>query len=625
MDRASGDGVEREMLRFAGLTLDAAARTLIDPTGREVALRRGEFDLLLAFVRNPGRALSRDMLLTEIARPTEPFDRSIDVQVGRLRRKIEADPSRPAIIVTVPGIGYRFAAHLTRVATDDMPTAAPSSAPIPAERPAERRQVTVVRYSLDGYGLLAARLDPEDLREVVDAFQRCCGDNAGRFGGALGQRAGGEATAWFGWPEAREHAVEWGVRAALASVAAVATLRVCAAGPLSARAAIATGFVLVGGSASPADPPDVFGEAPTLAAELLAGAPHGAVVIADTTRRLVGRLFGLSPISAPKAPTGFIVSGENANEGRFVALRGDNLTPLVGREEELALLERRWRQASTGAGRLVLLGAEPGIGKSRLVYELRQRLAGEPHTAVTCFCAPHQQDSAYHPIIAHIERAAGFEPGDDAATRLDKLEGLLAPAGAERAAISLIAELLSVPADERNPPLLLSPHQRRQRTIGALTELLVGAARRGAVLLVFEDVHWIDPTSRDVLEGLIERAADLPVLLIVTHRPEFVPPWTTLSLATTLLLNRLDGLETAAMVAAAGGEALPVELRRQIAERAEGLPLYVEELTKVAIEVDAAPVPSTSTIRWWPGSTAHRRQSGWRNSARRSGAASHMN
>jgi len=586
--------VETEVFSFQGMTLDVMGRTLVDPSGTEVTLRHAEFELLLAFLRHPGRALSRDTLLNAVSgRRAEPFDRSIDVHVGRLRQKIEPDPRKPSLIVTVPGVGYKFAAKLVPVAPDETPITPQSAAPTPAARPAERRQVTVACYSLDGYGALAARLDPEDLRGIVDAFQRCCADAVARFGGFLAQRSGGEATAWFGWPEAREHAAEWAVRAALAATAAVAHLPAGAAGPLTARAAIATGPVLVGGGASPTDAPDMLGEAPTLAAALLARAPSGAVVIAEATRRLVGGLFDFSPVLSGDDAPGFAVVGGSGGENRFAALRGDKLTPLVGRDEELALLKRRWRQATSGIGRLILLGAEPGIGKSRLIHEFRARLADEPHTPITCFCAPHQQDSAYHPIVAHLERAAGFASGDDAAMRLDKLEALLAPAEADPEAITLIADLLSVPTDGRYPPLTLSPRQLRVHTIAALTELLVGTARRSPVLLVFEDVHWIDPTSREVLEVLIERAAELPVLLIVTHRPEFVPPWTTHSRATTVLLTRLDGADAVTMVAAAGGGALPPDLRRQIAERAEGLPLYVEELTKAALEGGAASVPAS--------------------------------
>jgi tetratricopeptide (TPR) repeat protein len=317
------------------------------------------------------------------------------------------------------------------------------------------------------------------------------------------------------------------------------------------------------------------------------------VIIAESTRSLVGDLFELRPCAsgaADEAPA-YSVLGAAAVEDRFMATHAARLTPLVGREEELALLMRRWRQAASGAGRLVLLGAEPGMGKSRLVHELAERMRGETLTHLTCFCSPHHRDSAYYPIIGYLERAAGFVRGDSPENRFAKLEAFCGPNEAQT--IALFADLLSIPAEGKYAPPTVGPDQRRELTCAALVEHFVSAVRRRPVLMVYEDAHWIDPTSRDVLDALIVRIGALPMLLIVTYRPEFSPPWSSLSLATTLLLTRLDSADVGTMVATAGGAALPSGLQNQIVNRADGVPLFAEELTRTALEHGALAVPAS--------------------------------
>jgi tetratricopeptide (TPR) repeat protein len=282
-------------------------------------------------------------------------------------------------------------------------------------------------------------------------------------------------------------------------------------------------------------------------------------------------------------------------ESRFEALHASDLTDLVGREEELELLTRRWTRAKSGEGQVVLLSGEPGIGKSRLIAGLLELLAGEPHGRLRYFCSPQHTDSALHPIISQIERAAGYAHDDTTQTKLDKLDGLLAQSVASRADAALFAEMLSVPNDGRYPKRELTPQQRRQRMLEALTGQLEKLTSQHPVLMVFEDIHWIDPTSLEVLTRAIDRIKTLPVLLVVSFRPEFNAPWTGQSRVTNLTLNRLEEQEAAAIVARlSGNRALPADLITEIVGRTDGIPLFVEEMTKAMLEAQneaAAPAP----------------------------------
>ncbi len=287
---------------------------------------------------------------------------------------------------------------------------------------------------------------------------------------------------------------------------------------------------------------------------------------------------------------------ESAAESRFEALRTAG-TPLVGRDEELALLQRRWQQAKAGEGSVVLVSGEPGIGKSRLAQTLLERLSGEPHTRLRLFCSPHHQNSALYPTITQLERAAGFRREDTAEQRLDKLEALLAQATDDLGeAAPLLATLLSLPAGERYPPLNLpperpvgpavrGPQKQKEKTLRALVAQVEGLAARQPVLMLFEDAQWSDPTSLELLDLISDRVPALQVLLIITFRPEFTPPWAGRPHVTSLALNRLAPRQRAEMIAGVtGGKALPEEIADQIIDRTDGVPLFVEELTKAVVE-----------------------------------------
>jgi class 3 adenylate cyclase/tetratricopeptide (TPR) repeat protein len=529
-----------------------------------------------------------------------PAFRDNDVD-GEVLPELTADD---LISIGVTSVGHRrkllaaiaaLGAEPTRDSTQ--PVASATSTPIsPRTSDAERRQLTVMFCDLVGSTALSARLDPEDLREVIGAYHRCCTDLITEAGGFVAKYMGDGVLAYFGYPLAHEHDAEHAVRAGLALVEAAPQLTTAAGVPLQVRVGIATGLVVVGDliGAGAAQEQAVVGETPNLAARLQALAEPGAVVIADGTRRLLGNLFELKDLGARdlKGLAGparaWAALRARSVGSRFDALHTTGLTALVGREEESELLLRRWSRAKTGEGQVVLLSGEAGIGKSRLTAALPERLSGEPHTLLRYFCSPQRADSAFHPIIGQIERAAGLAYDDKPQAKLDKLDVLLGQTSTSPEDAALFAEMLSLPNDGRYPALDLAAEQRRQRTLEALMSQLAGLARRQPVLMIFEDVHWVDPTSLEVLGRIVDRIKTLPVLLIVTFRPEFNAPWVGQSHVTSLTLNRLGEREAAAIIARlVGNKTLPADVMAEIVERTDGIPLFVEEMTKAVLEAES--------------------------------------
>ncbi len=461
--------------------------------------------------------------------------------------------------------------------------------------PAERRQLTVLFCDLVDSTALAVRLDPEDLREVMRAYQKYVSDTVARFGGFLSQYTGDGAVVYFGWPQAHEHDAERAVRAGLALVAEVAGRAWPFGVELKIRVGIATGLVLV-------EARDVTGDTPNLAARLQSHAEPNTVLIAPVTFDLVRGLFeyrdlGARPLKGFAEPVQLWQVVGESQAGRFDALHGKSLGALLGRNEELGLLLGHWQEAKKGAGQVVLLTAEPGIGKSRLTRALIESVAGQPHRRLRYFCSPHHTDSALYPVITQIERAAGFERGDDAATRLDKLQAVLTYLATPANDAALIADLLSLDgADASRPQLDLAPAQRKQLTLDALRRAIEAQADRLPIVAVFEDVHWIDPTSLDLLDRMIVALERLPVLLVVTARSGFEASWARCRHVTELALNRLGRTAAADLVRQIGGD-LPGEVVREILDQTDGVPLFIEELTRAVVEGgrDASPASGIPT------------------------------
>jgi class 3 adenylate cyclase/predicted ATPase len=471
--------------------------------------------------------------------------------------------------------------------------AAAEPAPVPPRTEgAERRQLTVMFCDLVGSTALAARLDPEDLHEIIGAYHRAVTEIVAGFDGLVSRYMGDGVLVYFGYPQAHEYDAERAVRAGLGSIDAVGRVDIKSV-KLQARVGIATGLVVVGDltGAGSAQEQSVVGETPNLAARLQTLAEPDAVLIAAGTRRLVGDLFeyrdlGAIEVKGIAAPVpAWQVLRPSVLASRFEALRGSALSPLIGRDEEIDLLLRRWARAKAGDGQVVLVSGEAGLGKSRITAELEERLRAEPHLRLRYFCSPYHQDSALFPFVDQLDRAAGFAREDPPAARLEKLEAVLARAAPPDEDVALLADLLCLPCSERCPLPNLSPLRKKERTLEALIRQLDGLARQQPVIMVVEDAHWIDPTSRELLDLTVERIRSLPVLLIVTFRPEFQPPWTGQPQVTMLALNRLDRrYRTALVEQIADGKALPDEVVAEIVDRTDGVPLFVEELTKSVLE-----------------------------------------
>jgi class 3 adenylate cyclase/tetratricopeptide (TPR) repeat protein len=496
--------------------------------------------------------------------------------------------------------GSKFCSQCGAKLGGTAPAATPSPAVAPAAAPpartanvAERRQIAVMFCDLVGSTALSTQLDPEDLRDVIAAYHKCVAETVTRFGGYVAKYMGDGVLVYFGYPEAHEDDAENAVRAALALISATAQL-FAKSGRHQVRVGIATGLVVVGELLGTGEVQErnVVGETPNLAARLQSTAAPDTVVVDATTRRLAGELFEYEAI-APAALKGFAepvtlwrVLRERTIASRFEALWAANRTPLIGREEEMDLLMRRWQQIKDGEGRVVLLAGEPGIGKSRLTAALEDNLKDEAHVCLRYFCQPHHQGSALQPIVGQLQHAARFEASDTDSDKRAKLEAVLAHEGAIAPEDAMLfAELLGLAESSAQTGIGMDPQRRRRRLLDGLIARLQALARRGPVLILFEDAHWADPTSLELLTLTIERLVALPILLVITFRPDYQPPWTGQPHVTMLTLNRLSQRERATLIGhITGGKKLPQQLLDQIVDRTDGVPLFVEELTKAVLE-----------------------------------------
>jgi class 3 adenylate cyclase/tetratricopeptide (TPR) repeat protein len=459
---------------------------------------------------------------------------------------------------------------------------------------AERRQLTVMFCDLVGSTRLSEQLDPEELRELIRAYHETCAQAVARYDGHVAQYLGDGLMVYFGWPQAHENDAERSVRAGLEILRTLQ--EVSAPEPLQVRIGIATGDVVIGdtGVGDASVPKMAVGETPNLAARVQAHAAPSEILVADTTRRLLGGAFDLEDLG-PHALKGFAdpvsfwrVRGESRHEGRFAARRGARLLPLVGRASELGLIGERWAQALDGEGQVVLLSGEPGVGKSRIAYALRQQLAETPQAWwVQYQCSPFFSNTALYPVIEQLKRAAGFAEEDSADEKHARLHALLESiGGASPETVALYAALLSLPASSGSSLAELSPQQLKARTIEAIASQYGRMVATGPVLVMVEDMHWIDPTTQELLDQLVAGIADRRMMLLVTHRPEFDPPWGAQAQVTRLSLNRLSRRQCGEIAAQVAPKPLPEALLTHIIDKADGVPLFVEEMTKAVLETD---------------------------------------
>jgi predicted ATPase/class 3 adenylate cyclase len=458
---------------------------------------------------------------------------------------------------------------------------------------AERRHLTVMFCELVGSAVLSAPLDPEDMWGVIAPYHACIGEVVGRHNGIIARYMDDGVLAYFGYPRAQEDDAEQAVRAALVLVDAVANLRTNVDAALQVRIGVATGTVVVSELLIDETPAEqaVVGETPNLAARLQTVAEPGTVLICPQTRRLTGGHFDYRDLGA-LALKGWAepipvwqVLGASGVESRFEAMHKTKLPPLFGREEEIELLLRRWRHATQEEGRVVVLTGEPGIGKSHIALALSERLQSEPHITLRYFCSAHHTNSALFPFIGQLERAAGFERSDSPTEKLSKLDALVAQSTADPEHVAVLASLFALPASDRYGLQELSPQRRKEKTLAALLARLDGLAARQPVFMIFEDIHWIDPTSLELLAATVEHVPQLRILVLITTRSEFTPPWPSYPHTTTIPLTRLDRLAGAALVErVTGGKTLPKEVTDEILVRTDGVPLFIEELTKTVLE-----------------------------------------
>ncbi len=487
--------------------------------------------------------------------------------------------------------------HRLRILRAIRELAAPDTSPslVPAAREgAERRHMTVMFCDLVGLGTLTAELDPEDMAELIRAAQSTIAAAVERFDGHVAKWVGDGATVYFGYPRAHEDDAERAARAGLALIDAVVTLSRKHGVTLEPRIGISSGLVVVGELIGEGEARErgVVGDTANLAARLRSLAEPGTIMVSEPTRRLLGKTFELKPLG-PQSLKGFkspvatwLILREQAIVSRFDAARSEALTPFIGRENEMTLLIERWHRAVMGDGQLVLLSGEAGIGKSRILARLREQVEDERHIVMRYQCSPHHLNDTFYPVISQIWHAAGFVSGEFAGTRLEKLERVVEDTGLScDEIVPPLAALLAIPTGDRYPPLDMAPADAKERTLTAMVAMTVELSRQAPILMFLEDAHWIDPTTLDLTNRIVEQVRYSPILLVVTHRPEFSSPWAGQSHATSLVLNRLTRHQALRMIdGVASGKKLPAEVLDQIVAKTDGVPLFMEELTKSVLE-----------------------------------------
>lgn len=599
-------------LQFQDCRIDFAGRAFVCADGREVALTRAEFSLLMAFARNPGRVLSRDQLNHAIAgRDAEPYGRGVDMQIRRLRSKIEPDPTTPRFILTVSGAGYKFCAGSRTIEEDReiSPAFGPDAQAKPApgrldntaeagavpERvgapvvhspnsASELRQLTVLSCALVGSMAPAAHIDPEEFAATIRSFQEACTTAILNIGGRIAGSTGHEVLALFGFPNAYEDDAERAVHAGLDLAAKIGELAWPSGEPLQMRAGVATGLVVITDQGA-------VGEPSTVVPHLRNAAPPNSILVTAGTRKLLGHAFVCGPPS-PYELTGLsakvsacLVTGRRPVENRFSSMRGPRLTQFIGRQHELQQMLALWERVKAGNGQVALLCGEAGIGKSRACEVFLERIITDAHVRIRYQCALHHANSPFYPIIDQLERTANFEPGDAPDLKLDKLGAALSSMGASTLAdIRSCAALLSIPTAVISGPAP-APQRQKDLTISALIRQILALSQGLPVVIELADAHWADSSTLELFSRIIASIRTAPVFLLMSFRPEFVPQWLDEPHVTMLRLDRLGREQTEAIILdVAGQKALPPEMSIQIIGKTDGVPLFVEELTKSVLE-----------------------------------------
>lgn len=599
---------ERPKFRFDRFELDLRWGGLFEPRG-EIELRPKTFEVLCYLVANAGRLVRKSEIMDEVWPRVTVSDGSLTQCISEIRSALGDHAQQ--MIKTVARRGYVFAAPVSLSSPSGTASEPPAGSAIAAIAAAghppakegrrsagagglERRELTILAGEWVDVAALSASLDPEDLQvAVADCFDRCTAI-AVRYHGHVARKLDDGLQIYFGYPLAGEHDAENAVHAGLNMIAEMSTLSV-GAGAMDLgspaprmRIGVASGMVLMAERTSrEATQLDAVGATPHLAKRLMAQAPTGRVLIDDRTRRLAGDLFecrAAEPVQLDNASgpvEAWQVVSASEVDSRFEALRGAALAPLVGRRVETELLRRAWRRAVGGDGQVVMISGEPGIGKSRLARAQLDRVAGERHAVVQYSCSPQHSSSSLYPFIRQLRRAAGLTEAGEPSLHLDRLDALLVQSRADQRA--RLAELLAVPADDRYPPFQGTPQERRDHTIGALISYIENVSRRQPLIVIFEDLQWIDPSSLEVLGRIIPGLARLPVLMMLTFRPEFKSPWTKAAHLTQLALNRLTAGECRTLIGQIAGPArLTDEVTEQLVTRGDGVPLFLEELTRAA-------------------------------------------
>ncbi len=464
----------------------------------------------------------------------------------------------------------------------------------------ERRQLTVLFCDLVGSTRLANRLDPEEMRELILSYQAACNTVIRRFDGTISRYMGDGIRALFGYPRAHEDDAERAVRAGLDIVATISKMCIAldsgGAEALAVRIGIATGLVVAGDliGEGAAEEEAIVGETPNLAARLQTVARENAVVIASVTRSLIGERFdcldlGAHPLHGFADPVqAWRVRGPRTVKSRFEAVQTSPAAPLVGREEQLSRLWRLWRKAQQGQGRAVLLSGEAGIGKSRVVKALREQIATTSYASLRYQCSPHYINTALHPIVEHIERGAGIRHEDSPATKLAKFSEWLGPGPQTDEAVKLLGALLSLPEEALVPVPAMSPQRQKERTFELILWFMQRLAASRPVLIVFEDLHWVDPTTQEFLTLLLDQVRHMRALVILTCRPDFIFPWDEREHVERHELQRLTPAEALRLAQQVAGDHLPQHVVEQVVAKTDGVPLFVEELTRAVVSSQPA-------------------------------------